>query len=614
MSSDETLQNDAPAEESSPAPAASETTASETPGSETATPEPVAVESAPEPATPEPSPETSAEAPAETTAEETVAVETVAPETEVAVETVAVETAVAETQIEPASEPPAASEPAPAAVESAPAVDAAPAGESQAETATASDEAAARKVQLNPTGGESLKAAGTIPGAAPGDEPVTDVDIAAALSATAIPVSAEPVNIPDVATVDLGSLDAEIEAAMAGDAKQAEAAAAAAEAAGTPQVDLPEEGARIEGIVQSVHGDDVFFDLGFRIPGIASLRQFEGSDPPEIGKKHRVVVRKVNEAEGLITVNLPGGKQRLGGNWEAVEVGQIVDCTVNKTNKGGLEVNIGSMRAFLPAGQVDLAYVESLEPFVGQKLQVKIIEANQKKRNLVVSRRAMLIEERKGLEKEFWESIEEGAEFTGRVKTIKEYGAFVDLGGADGFLHIGQIAWTHIKHPNEVLSEGQEVTVKAVKIEKDKKKISLSMKELTQNPWVLAADKYPPEATVTGKVTRAADFGAFIELEPGIEGLAHISELDHKRVNKVTDVCRVGQEVTAKVLEFDGSRKRISLSLKALSQDPRIAEEEASEKSFQEAQAKRKPRENLKGGIGSPTAGGGMFGNPTDFE
>ena len=564
MSSEETLPSEAPAEESSPA---AETTASET----------------------------AAEATTEAAPEATSADSTPAPES-AATEEAAV-TAPAPTEV---------------ASEAAPAAEEATAEETAAQSETS--ESATKKVQLNPTGGDSLKAAGTIPGATPGDDAFTDADIAAAMSATAAPASTEPVDIPDVSTVDLGGLDAEIEAAMAGDTKQAEAAAAAAEAAGTPQVDLPEEGARIEGIVQSVHGDDVFFDLGFRIPGIASLRQFEGGDPPETGKKHRVVVRKVDEAEGLITVNLPGGKQRLGGNWEAVEVGQIVDCTVNKTNKGGLEVNIGSMRAFLPAGQVDLAYVENLEPFVGQKLKVKIIEANAKKRNLVVSRRAMLIEERKGLEKEFWESVEEGTEFTGRVKTIKDYGAFIDLGGADGFLHIGQIAWTHIKHPNEVLSEGQEITVKAVKVEKDKKKISLSMKELTQNPWVLAADKYPPESTVTGKVTRAADFGAFIELEPGIEGLAHISELDHKRVNKVTDVCRVGQEVTAKVLEFDGNRKRISLSLKALTVDPRIAEDEAADKAFQEAQAQRKPREDLRGGIGSPSAGGGLFGNPTDFE
>lgn len=520
--------------------------------------------------------------------------------------------------IEVAAEPVALTE-TPATVET-PAAEPASAEPASAETSAPTEEtsAAPRKVQLNPTGGQELKAAGTIANTTTDGEAVTDEEMALATANLAARQqadrNAEPVEIPDAKEVELGDLDAEIEAAMAGDSQQAAAAAAAAEAAGTPQVDLPEEGTRIDGIVQSVHGDDVFFDLGFRIPGIAQLRQFEGTETPEAGKKIRVAVRKVNEAEGLIEVNLPGGRQRLGGNWEAVEVGQIVDCLVNKTNKGGLEVSIGSMRAFLPAGQVDLAYVESLEPFVGQKLQVKIIEANQKKRNLVVSRRALLVEERKGLEKEFWETIEEGEEFTGRVKTIKDYGAFIDLGGADGFLHIGQIAWTHIKHPNEVLSEGQEVTVKVAKVEKDKKKISLSMKELTQNPWVLAADKYAPETTVQGKVTRATDFGAFVELEPGIEGLVHISELDHKRVNKVTDVVRVGQEVTAKVLEFDGNKKRVSLSLKALSEDPRIAAEAASEAEFQAAQANRKPREDLRGGIGSPSGGGGMFGNPTDFQ
>jgi small subunit ribosomal protein S1 len=579
MSSDETQQNEAPAEES---------TESTTPSA----PEPAA-EATPESATPDVAVEAPAEAEAPAPAE-------------------------AEAPAADEAETPAAEEAVPV-TESAPAAESTDASPAEPETPAAGEEpAAARKVQLNPPGGEELKAAGTIATPASDGEPVSDDDVALVAADLAARQQADrnapPVEIPDAKEVQLGDLDAEIEAAMAGDSQQAAAVAAAAEAAGTPQVDLPEEGTRIDGIVQSVHGDDVFFDLGFRIPGIAQLRQFEGTEAPEAGKKIRVVVRKVNEAEGLIEVNLPGGRQRLGGNWEAVEVGQIVDCLVNKTNKGGLEVSIGSMRAFLPAGQVDLAYVESLEPFVGQKLQVKIIEANQKKKNLVVSRRALLAEERKGLEKEFWESVTEGEEFTGRVKTIKDYGAFIDLGGADGFLHIGQIAWTHIKHPNEVLSEGQEVTVKVQKVEKDKKKISLSMKELTQNPWVLAADKYAPESTIEGKVTRATDFGAFVELEPGIEGLIHISQLDHKRVNKVTDVVRVGQTVAAKVLEFDGNRKRVSLSLKALTQDPRVAEEAASEAEFQAAQANRKPREDLRGGIGSPSGGGGMFGNPTDFE
>ena len=228
------------------------------------------------------------------------------------------------------------------------------------------------------------------------------------------------------------------------------------------------------------------------------------------------------------------------------------------------------------------------------------------------------MEERVESEKTFWASLVEGAEFTGRVKTIKDYGAFVDLGGADGFLHIGQIAWNHIKHPKEVLTEGQEVTVKVIKLDAESHKISLSMKQLFENPWVLGATKYATGATVTGKVTRATEFGAFIELEPGIEGLAHISELDYKRVNKVGDVLTIGQEVNAKVLEYDANRKRVSLSLKALREDPRKAEEEQAQRDSEAVAAaneiKRPRREDLRGGIGSKGGASGLFGNPNDYQ
>jgi small subunit ribosomal protein S1 len=225
-----------------------------------------------------------------------------------------------------------------------------------------------------------------------------------------------------------------------------------------------------------------------------------------------------------------------------------------------------------------------------------------------------LIEARKEMEAEFWEGLEADQEFEGKVKTLKDYGAFVDLGGADGFLHIGQISWTHIKHPSEVLSVGQEINVKILKIDAEKRKISLTMKGMMPNPWDSASNRYTPETVITGPVTKVTDFGAFIELEPGIEGLVHISELDYKRVRKVSDVARVGQEVSAKVLEFDQNRKRVSLSIKQLKEDPRIAEEAANEEELAKLNANRIPREKLKGGIGKPAAGsGGLFGNPGDF-
>lgn len=485
-----------------------------------------------------------------------------------------------------------------------PGAEATPAAESSAEPATP------KKVQLKPSGGEDLKAVPTqdeISAAAESVVPDPDGNAGAPAPQSTPRQAAPPVEIP--ADVELGDLEAEIEAVM-----NAESQDAATVENDSLSQDLPETGTRKEGIIQSIHGDDVFVDLGCRLPGLLQVRQFEGKDPPEVGRKINVTVSKVDENEGLITVNLKGGRARPGGNWDEVEKDQIVDCMVTGSNKGGLEVKIGSLRGFMPAGQVDLQYVESLDSYIGQKLEVKVIEVNPQKRNLVVSRRALLIEARKELEKDFWEGLEVDQEFEGRVKTIKDYGAFVDLGGADGFLHIGQIAWTHIKHPSEVLSEGQEINVKVIKLDAEKKKISLTMKAMTPNPWDSAANRYTPETVITGTVSRVTDFGAFIELEPGIEGLVHISELDYKRVRKVTDVVRVGQEVSAKVLEFDQNRKRVSLSLKQLKEDPRVAEEEAAAEELAKINANRIPREKLKGGIGKPsTGGGGLFGNPGDF-
>ncbi|MGZ0165395.1 MAG: 30S ribosomal protein S1 [Planctomycetales bacterium] len=540
------------------------------------------------------------------------------PTTEVATEIVATEAATetATTEAEAEAVPTADTATVPAPVETpAPEAEAAPAealAESDAAAegdASAAPAPEAKKVQLKPTGGDELKAVPTqddISSAAA--EMLVSPDGEVVQQAAGTPKDAAiPVEIPP--EPELGDIEAEIAAAMNTETETA------AKVENDPlSSELPDAGSRKEGIVQSIHGDDVFVDIGCRLPGLLQLRQFEGQPAPEVGKKINVTISKVDENEGLITVNLRGGRARPGGNWDEVEKEQIVNCMVTGSNKGGLEVKIGSLRGFLPAGQVDLQYVESLDTYIGQKLEVKITEVNPQKRNLVVSRRALLIEARKEMEAEFWEGLEVDQEFEGKVKTLKDYGAFVDLGGADGFLHIGQISWAHIKHPNEVLTEGQEINVKVVKIDAEKQKISLTMKGMGPNPWDSAANRYTPETVISGLVTRVTDFGAFIELEPGIEGLVHISELDYKRVKKVTDVCRVGQEVSAKVLEFDQNRKRVSLSLKQLKEDPAIADEAATQEELAKLNANRIPREKLKGGIGKPSSGGGgMFGNPGDF-
>src|SRR6185295_1682472 len=214
-----------------------------------------------------------------------------------------------------------------------------------------------------------------------------------------------------------------------------------------------------------------------------------------------------------------------------------------KTNKGGLEVNVSNLRGFMPAGQVDLGFCSNLEQFVGQKLRVKVLDVNPAKKNLVVSRRSFLEIAAAEAREEAWKHLQVGMKMPGRVKTVKDYGAFVDIGGVDGLLHVSEISWGRIGHPKEVLSEGQEIEVVILGIDREKSKISLGMKQLQASPWQNIAERFPPDTIVQGKVTKTTEFGAFIQLEAGVEGMVHISELDHKRVHRVTDVVQVGKEV-----------------------------------------------------------------------
>lgn len=435
------------------------------------------------------------------------------------------------------------------------------------------------------------------------------------------PRNAPPVEVPRSADLD-AEMQAEIEAALASGeigvqpvesaqetAPSAESSAEAAPEAEPTSLEQLSEGSKITGTIASIHEDNVFFDFGFRLNGLVSLRQFSPQKPPKVGDRIQVIVNKVDEEEGLISCRLPRGTSRVSGDWHALSAGAVVDCMVTKTNKGGLEVSVGSLRGFMPASQVELGYVADLTPFVGTKVRAKVTEINPARRRLVVSRKALLQEERAVAEQELMTELEAGQTRPGRVKTIKDYGAFVDLGGIDGFLHIGQISWVRINHPSEVISEGQEIEVKILSIDGDKKKISLGMRQLSSNPWQTVEAKYPKGSTVTGKVTRTEPFGAFIELEPGVEGLAHISELDYKRVRSVTDVLKVGQSTQAQVLEVDPQKKRISLSVKALLARPESAPapEEPAAPAYE-----RKHKSQLKGGIGGNTRGG-LFGDPRSF-
>ncbi|HEY0984057.1 S1 RNA-binding domain-containing protein [Schlesneria sp.] len=499
----------------------------------------------------------------------------------------------------------------------------APASESTptSETAAATGEEARKKPVLNPdVSGQSSRAVGSI-GAEVESEAATLAAAAAAQAQTNTasgPIGHIELPPKQVALDD--SLEKEIEAAMSGQMTSPTAPPAGAVTPTSSAIaeELPasedqlEAGTKLKAKVQSVTADDVFCEVGYRSPGLLPARQFPQGKQPRVGEEFLVIVEKYDPENSVILVNLPKATRKARGNWDELTVGQVTECIVNKTNKGGLEVTVGGLRAFLPASQVDLGFVSSMDALVGQKLTVQITELNPAKRNLVVSRRSVMIAERKELAVAFWEKVEVGQQFTGTVKTIKDYGVFIDLGGADGFLHIGEMSWTRVKHPSEVLQEGQKCEVVVQSLDREKQKIGLGMRQLTHNPWGSVETNYAVGKEVTGKVTRTTDFGAFVELEPGVEGLIHISEMDHQRIRKVTDVVNIGQEVQAQVLEVAPDRQRISLSLKALKQKPEKPKDEDLAPGKGEPY-ERKRKEPLRGGKAMGSSGG-LFGNPGDFS
>jgi len=441
------------------------------------------------------------------------------------------------------------------------------------------------------------------------DRPVGTSDEGVARPET--PSGSGPVEIPNDDTLD-ESLEAQISAAMSADSSAPVDAAPVAGVSGQGGEPVPTEeigpGSELQGTVQQVHGDDVFVDAGVRSAVIVALKQFPEDRKPSEGDQLTVIIDTV-DSDGILRARIPRARHKAGGNWDALAEGQVVDCMVTGTNKGGLQVTVSNLKGFMPASQVDLGYVADLETFVGQKISAQITEVNRKKRNLVLSRRILLQAERASQQGEFWPSLEVGQDHEGVVKTIKDYGAFINIGPMDGFLHIGEMSWSRINHPNEVLKVGQTVQVRILRLDEERHRISLGMKQLIQNPWQSAAERYAPERVVQGKVSRIADFGAFVELEPGIEGLVHISELAWRRVGSVNEVLSLGETRDFQVIEVDVKRKRVSLSVKALEQRP-----EAPAREERPDASPRKPNPNLRGGTGGGKDGSGLFGNPSDFK
>jgi small subunit ribosomal protein S1 len=339
--------------------------------------------------------------------------------------------------------------------------------------------------------------------------------------------------------------------------------------------DFGGEGEIIVGTVVSVGRDHVIVDIGGKSEGVISLREFAdaaGVTNVNPGDKVDVYIESRENDDGLVTLSKEkADKMKV---WDeisnACEADELIEGTISQRVKGGLSVTIrGGVKAFLPGSQVDLRPIRNLDKLIGQTYKFKVIKFNKKRGNIVLSRRVLLERERDEMKAKTLETLTEGMVVKGTIKNITEYGAFVDLGGIDGLLHITDMSWGRVNHPNEVFQVGDEVTVKVLKYNPETERVSLGLKQTQEDPWNHAEEAYPPGKKVHGKVMSITDYGAFVELEPGVEGLIHVSEMSWtKKVKHPSKMLEVGQDLECQVLEVDARAKRISLGLKQLEPDP----------------------------------------------
>lgn len=331
------------------------------------------------------------------------------------------------------------------------------------------------------------------------------------------------------------------------------------------------EGEIIQGRVIHLSKDTVTVDVGFKSEGIINLKEFSESEKDlQIGDEIEVYLERAEDNEGIVVLSKE--KANKIKVWEklvkAFEAEEIIEGTVIAKAKGGLTVDIG-LKSFLPGSQIDLRPVRNLEKLIGEKFQMKIIKMNKKRGNIVLSRRILLEEERKHTRADTLTRLEEGNQVEGIVKNITDYGVFIDLGGIDGLLHITDMSWGRVNHPSEMFAIGDKVNVMVLKYDKEKERVSLGLKQTTPDPWVDVENKYPIGTKISGRVVSITDYGTFIELEKGIEGLVHISEMSWSRhVKHPSKMVALGDTVTAAVLTLDKEKKRISLGMKQIEPNP----------------------------------------------
>ncbi len=335
-----------------------------------------------------------------------------------------------------------------------------------------------------------------------------------------------------------------------------------------------EKGAVIQGIVVSIDSDWVTVDTGLKSEGVVSRSEFLNEQRElevQVGDTVDVVVEALDNGMGQTVLSRE--KAKRAETWTKLEKifedGEIVTGVISGKVKGGFTVDIGPVRAFLPGSLVDTRPIRDTTHLEGKELEFKVIKLDAKRNNVVVSRRAVMEAESSADREALLSQLEEGQTVTGTIKNLTDYGAFVDLGGIDGLLHITDMAWKRIKHPSEVVEVGQEVTVKVLKFDRERNRVSLGLKQLGEDPWLAIMSRYPKGSIVKARVTNLTDYGCFAEIAEGVEGLVHVSEMDHTNKNiHPSKVVQIGDEVDVMVLEVDEERRRISLGIKQTRANP----------------------------------------------
>ena len=331
-----------------------------------------------------------------------------------------------------------------------------------------------------------------------------------------------------------------------------------------------DEGDIVTGTVVKIEHDEVLLDIGYKSEGVIPSRELsirKDVDPSEIvglGDEIEALVLQKEDKEGRLILSKKRAEYERAWNRveERFQSGENVEGEVIEVVKGGLILDIG-LRGFLPASLVDLRRVKDLTAYLGTRIEARVIEMDRNRNNVVLSRRVVLEEARKAERQGIIQQLKAGMRLTGTVSSIVDFGAFVDLGGIDGLVHISELSWNHVNNPSEVVKVGQEVEVEVLDVDLNRERISLGLKQTTEDPWRTLVKKYPIGRIVDGTVTKIVTFGAFVDLGDGVEGLVHISEMANKHVERPEQVCAKGDSVQVQIMEIDLDRRRISLSMKA---------------------------------------------------